>query len=525
MKVNIRLATLIVFVLSVALMVGCSDSEEVSQSDDLNAEEEQDSNENNENTENSESGDRLFEEMTELSMFNRNHPSWAYDEDQYVWEWLTEKTNVELDMMAVEGSNYIEQLNLTIASGDMPDIYWALDFDVFNRFGQDGAFVDMEEYKDIMPNMFKVLEEDPTIKAPAVSADGALYVAPSFNDGDSNRRSYLYRKDIFEKHNLDQPATWGELYEVSKELQEIYPGSHPFVFRNDFGHFHMMAPQFDLPHSEFYLDPETEQWTFAPVEGEYKVMVEWLNTFYEEGIIPPTWLSDNRDDWEEYLTSDRSFISVDYLSAMDGLNSTMQKENDEFLIGFMPPPAGYDGAPQHNFEGTNVKRGMAVSTLSDNIEDALKYIDWHYTEEAIDFLTLGKEGVTHEVVDGEVEMLYDSRESFNQETGVSTNGAFISFNDFESVHAFASDELNLGFEQAGDYDAPQVLTAPTLSSSENSETSIVRESINTHFEENIGRFIIGERSLDEWDDYIEELNDIGLQELLDTYQGSYERIQ
>ncbi len=522
MRGNNIVKVLFGFMLTAALVIGCSDSEEASQSNDLN---ENESTEEQENNENGESGDKLFDEVTELSMFNRNHPSWPYDEDQYIWDWLTEKTNVELDMMAVEGSNYTEQLNLTIASGDMPDIYWALDYNIFNEYGQDGAFIDLMEYEELMPNMFQLLEDDPTILQNAMAADGGLYMAPSYNDGASGRRGYLHREDIFEEHNLDTPDTWEEMYEVSKELQEIYPGSYPFIFRSDFAHFHMITPQFDMPGSEFYLDPETEQWTFAPVKDEYKVMVEWLNTFYEEGLIPPDWLSINQEAWQEYIMSEESFMTVDYNGTMLTFNPTMQEENPDFSMKFMPPPAGFEGAPQHNFNADLVERGMAVSSLSDNIEEALTYIDWFYTDEAIEFVTLGKEGVTHEIVDGEVEMLYDTQADFNIETGVGNNGTFLVLDDFQNLHGFAIPELEESLKVIEEYDAPQVLTQPILNSAESNETSVLRESISTRYQEQIGRFIIGERSLDEWDEYVEEINDLGLQDLLNTYQQSYDRLQ
>ncbi|MBQ4544922.1 MAG: hypothetical protein II996_05070, partial [Oscillospiraceae bacterium] len=49
---------------------------------------------------------------------------------------------------------------------------------------------------------------------------------------------------MFEKHNLKAPETYDELYEVCKQLKELYPDSYPYCTRG-------MSYMFNIPGSSF----------------------------------------------------------------------------------------------------------------------------------------------------------------------------------------------------------------------------------------------------------------------------------
>ena len=59
-------------------------------------------------------------------------------------------------------------------------------------------------------------EYDVAVK-PRKRADGKIYYTPGTGrEGKTRRRAWLYREDIFKKHNLKVPETFDELYEVCK---------------------------------------------------------------------------------------------------------------------------------------------------------------------------------------------------------------------------------------------------------------------------------------------------------------------
>src|SRR5690606_24025725 len=105
----------------------------------------------------------------------------------------------------------------------LPDLMFMTSFTTANRYGQDGALVNILDYLDIMPNFSKWLEMYPEIKERYLAADGGMYMFPNQGFGETNRIIWLYRDDIFRKHNLQIPNTYDELYDVLKKLKELYP--------------------------------------------------------------------------------------------------------------------------------------------------------------------------------------------------------------------------------------------------------------------------------------------------------------
>ncbi|QHE53029.1 extracellular solute-binding protein [Pontibacillus sp. HMF3514] len=530
MNVKKGIIMLLMLILTLALVTACTSNEETSTNTDDKATDEN-SNNTNDSDDTTKKDGPVLEEPTTLTMFLESHGNWPYSEEQKIWNWIEEETNVTIDPTISEG-NYADSLNLSIASGDMQDIYWVIGFDRINNLGDQGAFVNLLDHKDKLPNMMRVLKENPERKNAALTADGKMYSAPSFGTFAGGQRVWLYRQDFFEEHNLQPPTSWEELYKVSKKIQEIKPGSFPFVFRSNIGRFPSMTPQFGI--GEQYYNDENGEFHFGPVTDEYKKMVTWLNKFYEEGIMPETWLTDGTKEWAEYVASEQSFITVDYIGRIDYFNNMVRPEIPEFTMNYMEPPIGFEGGEKWQLYYPGADNGMAISSLTEDLDAALAYIDWFYSPEGVQMATWGKEGEVWEKSGDNWELTseYAARAENNdfdftkmrQEIGIYTNGAYIKMEDWNTFSQFTSPELAAALEVAPQYMMPAFTRVPALTKAERDQIALKLEAINKAFLENIAQFVIGERDMDEWDDYTESLNDLGLQEVLDVYTKAYQRM-
>ena len=76
-----------------------------------------------------------------------------------------------------------EQVNIRITGGDLPDAFQAVGFSNYDlaRYGRGGTFLDLTPYitPEIMPNLYKILEENPSIRAAITQDDGGIYGLPS----------------------------------------------------------------------------------------------------------------------------------------------------------------------------------------------------------------------------------------------------------------------------------------------------------------------------------------------------------
>lgn len=158
---------------------------------------------------------------------------------------IKEYTNVDLKVTAVDTSGFSEKLNLTMASGELPDLMFLTDNTTVQQYAPQGAFINILDHLDKMPNFKAWYEENQQYAANYLSADGGLYQFPQQGVEETERRGWLYRADIFEELGLEMPTNKDEFYDVLVKLKEAYPDSYPLAFRSFAGtmaQMNMIAP-------------------------------------------------------------------------------------------------------------------------------------------------------------------------------------------------------------------------------------------------------------------------------------------
>ena len=76
-----------------------------------------------------------------------------------------------------------EQVNIRIAGDELPDAFIGVGFNNYDisRYGDDGTFIDLTPYltEEYMPNLSKILEENPDIRSAITMDDGYIYGLPA----------------------------------------------------------------------------------------------------------------------------------------------------------------------------------------------------------------------------------------------------------------------------------------------------------------------------------------------------------
>ncbi|WP_340023697.1 extracellular solute-binding protein [Paenibacillus sp. FSL K6-1096] len=460
-----------------------------------------------------------------FTMLVESNPSWPYDANWPVWGWLQEATGASLKV-SVPSGKLEETVQLNVASGSLPDISMLLNLSDANKFGQQGAFVNILDYTEQMPHFKKWMEQYPDLVQSNMAPDGKLYMFPNQGFGETNRMSWMYREDIFKQNNLAVPATYDELYTVLKKLKELYPDSYPLSFRMgkslNSNLTRILGPNFGTSDT-YYYDQATGELGYGPTEEGYRTMVEYLNKFTNEQLIPPNWLTVDTKQWQDLMSTNKSFITFDYLSRIDFFNKPLRADNPEFTLAFMAPPAG-PGGQQLNPYTSFLQSGMTVSSNSKQIGPVMQYIDFFYSEEGRTLASWGKEGETYTIENGLKKLNSDFTDitDFRKKTGLSTHGTY-TWIDYDAHLALASDELKAAYEQAAAYDGP-FRPIPSFTDEEQEVLSTTGQAVDKHREENISKFIMGIRPLSEWAQYVAEADKLGLEQVKETYKKAYERM-
>jgi putative aldouronate transport system substrate-binding protein len=505
-----RFSVFLTIILVLTLLAACSNAKNKGDS----------TNTSNEQAKGTTTADTTLQEKT-FTFLDYSNPSWPYNKDWPVWKFIKEKTGVTLDVQVPSGEMN-DALNLTVASGNMPDLMFTFDKNLADKFGQQGALANILDYVDIMPNFKQWMDKYPQDTQNVLSADGKMYMFPNQGIGLTNRMHYLYRKDIFEKNNLKEPATWDELYTVLKKLKQIYPNSYPFAFRDGLQKMINISPAFETD-DDVYYDFDKKEWRYGPVEDNYKKIVQYLKTFVKEGLMPPDFLSIDTKQWQDLMSTERTFVTIDYIGRIDFFNKPLRAEKPDFNLVFMPPPAGSTGGKQLNAFTQVASEGMMVSSTSKKIKDVMKYMDFFYSEQGRDLASWGKEGETYKVEGGKKVLGSDYADvsDYRKKTGVSTDGTYTWF-DYDAHISLASKELKDAYEQAPKYDTVQQ-PQPAFTDQEMEILSTTGQEITKFRDENIAKFILGTKSMDDWGPYVAELKNLGLDKILQTYKTAYDR--
>jgi len=481
--------------------------------------------------------DKLFTEPTTIKIMISSSASWPYREDWPMWELFQKYTGANFDILAVPvDMNTKVTLTLAAEKKDIPDMIFLVGGSgLANEHGPTGAFIPITDNLDKMPNYKAFWESVPDLARQEcmlqrMSGDGKIYLAPNYGiQTVGNTRTWMYRKDIFEKHGLTPPETMDELYETAKKLKELYPNSYPLSMRSGFPNFDLIGAQWkEYFTMSPYYDYNDGKWHHGAIEPEMKMIVEYFRKMVAEGLIMPNFLSIATSEWQEYVMNDMGFMMPEYLLRMDFFNLPGREQNPDYTWAAMMPPKANTPTGQNKISNLAYElTGYVLCNTGDQkrMDNAIKLLDWMYSPEGIQFQSWGEEGVTYEVVDGKKKWLVGEHESPYAELGMGTPGLY-QVVEFEANEALYTEEQGI----AGDYSRPfqqdrinpyNIMAFPSDLVAEKTDLSLV---IDTYVQEMISKFISGIEPMEKWDEYVATVKSMGSDRVLELCEEYYNRI-
>lgn len=479
----------------------------------------------------------LFSEPTTISiMFPQSNE--LFREDWKVWQYMREATGADLDLR-VNVADGGAKIAVAFASQQtMPDLAFFDYKGSVDDYALQGALIAIDDVADQMPNWKKFWDKiDPEEREKLFrvrkSADGRVYWPARYgSDNVRGLKSWLYRRDIFEKHGLSVPETYDELYEVAKKLKELYPESYPIGCENFFSHIaQTVGPQWK-PNFEYweYYDFETETWHYGAIEDTMLDMLKVFKRFYDEGLINPNFTGATAREFNELVTTDMTFIFPHFHARLAVYNTTMVGVNDDFdLTPMKPPIANSETGTPYMTNYRSDTAGLVLANTGDKkrISNAVKLLDWMYSDEAYELLSWGKEGETYNIVNGQKQFILDAGEDIGNKYGFQTYAAGQAFDPEavmqKTIAATPREDMNVMMENIEKGYNPKKWMGFT--SEEQQVRADKGTAIQTYVEERISMFLLGQTPLSEWDSFVQTVKDMGVDELLKVYESAYNRVK
>lgn len=479
----------------------------------------------------------VFSDDVELRIIVGSHASYPYDENWKIWQYVKEALGGKIIIEPIMDS-WDTKISLLMASRDqLPDVLHAPNKTTVDRYALDGAFVSIMDNLDKLPNFKNWMDTYPDsaeyIKL-RKSGDGNVYHFPTYGVHTVNNiRTWMYRKDIFDQHNIQVPKDWNELYEIGKKLKEIYPESYPICNRESISKLSTFGPQWKpYMQNKFYYDFVNNKWSYGLIEPEFKEMFTMYKKFYDEGLLPINLLTMVTNDWRALVANNQGFIFNDYMIRIDMFQSAARVDDPNFTLVACEPPKGLTPNATHLMPKSNSEyTGYVVCNTGklNRIANAFKYVDWFYSEQGKEIVSWGKEGETYKVVDGKNVFILDEQDTPARNLyGVGTYGLY-QLVDVDSNEALSlySDESRLSAKQAINWLEPYFNPYEWLSLNE--EETLIKQQIEVNIDsfvnDQLAKFFLGERPMSEWDNFVQEIYNMGLEQMLEVYEKAYARVK
>lgn len=344
---------------------------------------------------------KMSEEVT-LSYLIYEHTDWPIHDDSPVRQKMFEATNVKIESIVAPATNFDEKFNVSIMGKTLPDMMMGKSIDVLNEYGMKGAFIPLEDLlEEQAPHIFARMDE--RARKMVTASDGHIYAIPRFGQ-DRLRTAWLIRKDWLDDLGLEVPETTDEWLEVLRQFKEKDPGNAgsnlvPLMNRSGSSVFTIYtAPTFGL-HPETYTKMDGKYVLNATTE-EYKNMVDWYRTLYEEKLFDQEFVTTTSKQWEEAISAGYVGAFIDFANRADTFTGILKQQDPdaEFVVA-QPPvgPTGAQGVPSYSDILTTTS--VAISKDCKDVEAALKWLDYLYSDEGSWLTSVGIEGVTYTGVD------------------------------------------------------------------------------------------------------------------------------
>ncbi|MGG1553443.1 extracellular solute-binding protein [Paenibacillus ferrarius] len=442
-------------------------------------------------------------------------------------KYLAQKTNTDLDITFLPHENYMDQLKLKFASGDIPNVHmvWGIETSdlVIN-----GMAMDLKPYIDKYgPNLKKNI---PQSAWDAVTLNGKILAIPQPAQGNAPSERVIYvRKDWMDKLGIQTPKTTAEFLDMLRAFRDKDPNGNgkkdeiPFSSREKFewadNIFGMYGVNLD---SNTLYNNEVMPGFVSP---NMKKALGTLKTMYAEKLIDAEFLTNTRAIWDQKIKSD---LVGSWDHVVFGIWDPWQKELSKLLpdkkpnVVAIPTPKGegYDG--QVGRVEKPVLKTFVVSKDTKNPEAIVKMFDWLVSDEGQMFTELGIEGQSYTKEGSTIKYNADKDADVKWRSAVFQMHGF---NEAAQKVLINNDEAYNKLLDTIATSRKEGITNPTAGMPP-SETLTKNADLGYKgsFQEAAAKIILGERPLDYFDEYVaswkKQGGDKAIKELTDWYNAN-----
>jgi len=437
-------------------------------------------------------------------------PAGVTKDDNFIMEYWERESgfDVELEILPLEGGD--EKLNAMLVSGEATGIIIKGGTEWLANLVHQDVLEPLDEHLKgtSLENLYPELHSAATI-------DGKRYGILTPDAIAAQATAFLVRKDwMVEDGFAQQPKTFEEFNALLKSFKDrgVVPiGVSGTPHSSAFSPFMGM---FGIP-TEFAL--RDGKVVYNPISPQAKQFLTYMNQLYKDGMLPKDFAMLNEQSLQEMFTGGKIGLFVlPYPWPSKTIIPTMAEAGAD--VKFMDFPTGVDGKPSYARAYFPVGPSAAIAKGTKDVKAAVEFIEFLLKPETQKITNYGIEG-EHYTMEGE--RMVPTEEGLNIAWSVYFK-QLADPNEWYNMYGVMAEWAEYYYpveRNAAKEDVDPVFFMPPQP-----ELVAIKKDLDTKVDQYYTEFVMGQRSLDQFDAFAEEWLKGGGQQVLDGYNELYQSL-
>ena len=452
----------------------------------------------------------------------------------YHAEVALDKFGLRFEYDFVAGGSTVEKTDLLFAAGDYYDMHpYGLRVWEVNRWAMDGHIVPLSDHWEDLPNYRKWWTDDEwaTVEAFNAAPDGKMYMLLSKNPRTISR-GFVYRQDLVEDAGLEWPTTIDGYTELLRALKANNPDHYPLFTRGQGGIFTDVFYNTWRTTAGVHFDIDSGELVYGAATDKMRELLKYFTGIYAEGLMDAEFLTNTRERENEILyVANTAITTPNWTGNVPYMNNTSRKATPEvtWTHSFIPLLSAPGAEAIVNPEQVFYPWGPFLTTNSEGekLDRLLAYLNWIMDGEGLVARYFGEEGVEFEYQDGKPVYLPHMRTPDNPD-GV--QGWEIGLENYPIFHPDRPlSEGDQIYKEMTEWAVGKPFIrkiAWGFNATEEKDRADVQTVVDDTWKQYRAKFVLGELDASDdahWQEYLDALDNAGVDRLLELYQGAYDR--
>lgn len=335
---------------------------------------------------------------------------------QTLWEQAMEHylgVDIEVNFNRTAWADYRNNEMVLLSADDVADVNtYSQGTAAILPYGEDEVVLNIGDYQEYIKYYWDYVDGHPNGRNVAINSDGSMYY---FMDGMNNEdniqgaqsfTAFAYRFDVLKELGLTPATTLDEFTQLCADLQAAIDEGKidaQYVMQNCDMNYNFYRGFVGIFHTWDTLYWTGSEWSFGPIEDNFRELVKYLTDLYAKGYIDPEFATADSTACTEKATTGKSLICPTLWSgfASSWTANAVEGSGIEWGLAYLPKAEEY-GTPwkwgsKLPGKNLNTPMGIFIGGETEYPEYLVAMIDYQYSDEMTTMLNWGIEGITYEI--------------------------------------------------------------------------------------------------------------------------------